>query len=737
MPTEAAFDLTASKLRRPSPRPGTVHRSALVEHLAKDDLRPVVSVAAPAGYGKTTLLSQWADRDDRPFAWVSVDDRDNDTRVLLTYVAEALNRVEPVSAGVFEALSSPTSSVPGSVVPRLGAAIAARTSPVVLVLDDVHLLQSSECRSALSVLAEEVPVGSRMVLAGRDAPPVRLARLRADDRITEVGPSDLSMDLEEASALLQAAEVALDAAEIATLHERAEGWPVGLYLAALYLRDGGSLETAAGSFGGDDRLVSQYMESELLAWIPASERAFLTRSSALERMSGALCEAALDLPGAAATLADLAQSNMLLVPLDRRGHWYRYHHLFGDMLRAELERREPGVMPAVRRRAASWCLANYEAEDAVDYFMAAEDTETAAQMVEELGLEVYWHGHRDRLDRWVRWLDERDAIKARPMIAVIASFLCMSTMREAEAERWADLLDLWQYTEPGWAGDRATEAYAAMARASQCRFGVERMRADVEEAADKFAGEGIETPNLIVYRGLIDIVVGEIERGDEVFERVVSETEGTDLQEILVCALFERALLAMARDDWTQTLAFADQLRDAHRRPGSEEVFVWVVRARVAAHFGDLTAALEALRRAQPLRALMTMPVFAVQNRLELARAYLAIDDTSGARTVTLEAEEILRRQPDLGTLVSEAAELSSRLAGSRGTAAMGPSALTAAELRLLPFLCTHLTTPEIAGELYVSRHTVRSQMQSIYRKLDANSRHEAVTRARELHLVG
>ena len=188
-----AFDLFLSKLRRPLVRPGTVRRSSLIERLAGADQHPIVSVVAPAGYGKTTLLSQWAERDGRAFAWVSVDERDNDPKVLLTYVAQALDAVQPVGERVFEALASPASSVPGSVVPRLGAALAAMTTPVVLVLDDVHLLQNSECRAALSVLAEHVPAGSRLAFAGRDQPPVRVARLRAEGKITEIGASDLSL----------------------------------------------------------------------------------------------------------------------------------------------------------------------------------------------------------------------------------------------------------------------------------------------------------------------------------------------------------------------------------------------------------------------------------------------------------------------------------------------------------------------------------------------------------------
>ena len=159
--------LIASKLRRPPVRPGTVRRPSLLERLARDDSRPIVSVVAPSGYGKTTLLSQWAERNGRAFAWVSVDEKDNDPKILLSYVATALDRVQPVGGQVFEALASPVSSVPGSVLPRLGSAFWSMTTPVALVLDDVHVLHNRECRSALSVLADHVPGGSRLVLAGR------------------------------------------------------------------------------------------------------------------------------------------------------------------------------------------------------------------------------------------------------------------------------------------------------------------------------------------------------------------------------------------------------------------------------------------------------------------------------------------------------------------------------------------------------------------------------------------
>ena len=457
------FDLLASKLRRPVVRPGTVGRLSLTERQARGDPRPIVSVTAPPGYGKTTLLSQWAERNGQAFAWVSVDEGDNDPKVLLTYIAEALDAVEPIDRRVFDALASPVSSVPGSVVPRLGSAFWSMTSPVALVLDDVHVLHNRECRAALSVLADHVPAGSRLAVAGRAEPPLRVARLRAEGRILEIGPEDLSLTCAEAASLLRDAEVALAEDEVAELHRRTEGWPAGLYLAALYLREGGPLASAAVSFSGGDRLVSEYMESEFLARISRGQRVFLTRTAVLERMSGPLCEAVLEVAGSAATLADLARSNLLLVPLDRRGEWYRYHHLFRDMLLTELERLEPGLIPVLRRRAAGWCVRNGRPEEALEYSMAAGDADAAAGLMEKLAVPAHRQGRVPTIQRWFGWLEDRDEIEGHPMAAVLAALLSALTGRPAAAERWAGMVDRWQYGDPVRPDDPPTEAWARAA----------------------------------------------------------------------------------------------------------------------------------------------------------------------------------------------------------------------------------------------------------------------------------
>ena len=736
------FDLLASKLRHPVARPGAVHRLALIEQLRRSKPYPIVSVVAPPGYGKTTLLSQWAERNGQAFAWVSVDEGDNDPKVLLTYVAEALNAVEPIDGRVFDALASPVSSVPGSVVPRLGSAFSSMTSPVALVLDDVHALHNSECRAALSVLADHVPAGSQLVLAGRAEPPLRVARLRAEGRILEIGPGDLSLTCEEAASLLRGAEVALGEDEVAGLHRRTEGWPAGLYLAALYLRAGGPLASAAVSFGGDDRLVSQYMESEFLARISSRQRMFLTRTAVLERMSGPLCDAVLELSGSAVTLAELARSNMLLVPLDRRGQWYRYHHLFRDMLLAELERLEPGLIAVLRRRAANWCLRNDLPEEALEYSMAAGDTDAAAGLVEKLVVPTHRKGRVPTVNRWLRWLEDRGGIEGHPMAAVLAALFCALTGRPVEAERWADAVDCWQYGDPARPGDPAAKAWAAVMRTFLCRGGAEQMRADADEAVRRFAAQSFVTPAPAFLQGIARVLCGDLDGGDATLEDGISVGEEVGAHEDVALAMCERSLVAIARGEWGWAETLAGQADAVLRRAGIEESYatplVCAVQARVAMHRGDVPAARQELVRAQRLRHLLTyaLPYFAVQARIELIRVHLALADLAAARTLVREVDELLRRRPDLGKLTGEVRALRARLAKERGSSAPGASALTTAELRLLPMLPTHLSIPEIAGELFLSPNTIKSQAISIYRKLGASSRSQAVARSRELGLL-
>jgi LuxR family transcriptional regulator, maltose regulon positive regulatory protein len=719
-----------------------VPRPCLIERLRRDGACPIVSVVAPPGYGKTTLLAQWAERNGQPFAWVSVDEADNDPKVLLSYVAEALDAVEPIGERVFDALASPGSSVPGSVVPRLGSAFSSMTSSVALVLDDVHLLRNLECRSALSVLADHVSPGSRLVLAGRTAPPLRIARLRAEGKLLEIGPDDLSLNPEEASSLLQNARLALGPDEVAELHQRTEGWPVALYLAALCLREGSSFERAAVSFGGDDRLVSEYVESEFFARISRQQRMFLTRTAVLERMCGPLCDATLGLTRSAAALADLARSNLLLVPLDRRGEWYRYHRLFRDMLLAELRRREPDLIPVLHRRAAQWCE-NYGAHgEALEHRMQAGDTGAVADLAGVLAFPAYQHGRVTTVERWFGWLEDHRAMEARPSVTVMAAMLAAMTGKPAEAERWATIAERGATAESPPDGSPTIEPWLALLRALLCRDGPGQMQADAELAAKTMAAGSFFQAAATLFLAVGHLMAGDNDRADMLFEDQVAQGRVVDVMVGPCIALAERALLAIGQGAWERAERYLSQARSvAHEAHLEEYPPVAIMRAaaaRMALHHGDLAAAAAELTYAQRLRPQLTyaVPHLAVQVRIELARCYLALRDTAAARTVVHEADEILRRRPSLGIFARQAEDLRAELGRAKGNSASGASSLTAAELRLLPMLGTHLSLPEIAGEMFLSRNTIRSQAYSLYRKLGVSSRSQAVAQAGKLGLL-
>jgi LuxR family maltose regulon positive regulatory protein len=386
-----SFALVEWKLRPPSARPGIVARRSLVDRLLGSPV-PVVCVVAPPGYGKTTLLAQWSQRRGQRVAWVSIDPRDNDPVVLLTYIAVALDRVEPIDPGLFQLLASPGVSVAGSVVPRLVTAVAGMAGPVAVVLDHLEAVENRASLDAVAELALGLPAGSQLALAARRPPALPVALLRAQGQMVEVGVTELAMDPEEGRALLDATGAGLSDAEVTELVGRTEGWPVGLYLAALARKAGGPRRSAGFAFTGDDRFMADYLRSELLAQLPTELVRFLTRTAVLERLSGPLCDAVLDTSGSRRVLELLEESNLLLVPLDRQRAWYRYHQLFGELLLAELERREPELLSELHGRAAVWCEANGLPEAAIDHAQAAGDHDRVARLVATLAQPAYAAG---------------------------------------------------------------------------------------------------------------------------------------------------------------------------------------------------------------------------------------------------------------------------------------------------------------------------------------------------------
>jgi LuxR family maltose regulon positive regulatory protein len=711
-----------------------VPRTALVGRLLASHAASVVCVVAPPGYGKTTLLAQWARRKGR-VGWVTVDPHDNDPTVLLTYLAAGLDRVEPIDSEVFRTVALPGTTI----VARFAAAVSAMTEPVALVLDHVEGLHNQDCLDMIAELAVRLPGGSQLVLASRARPPLPVALLRAQGRVVELGVDELAMDQDEARALLQGVGLQLADADTAELLQRTEGWPVGLYLAALALKAGGSQGNAGVAFTGDDRFIADYLQSELLARLSRGQVAFLTRTSVLDRMCGPLCDAVLGARGSARMLESLESSNLLLVPLDRQRRWYRYHHLFGELLRAELGRREPELVPQLHLRAAAWCEANGLPETAIDHAQAAGDADRVARLVTSLAQPAYAAGRVDTARRWFGWFEDQGLVECYPLVAVQGAWMHALGGQPAEAERWADAAE--RNSVAGTLPDGSTtESWVALLRALLCRDGVARMRADAEVAVAGLGPASQWRATALLLEGISYVLHGELDRADPILALVVEVATRAGAAPAASAALAERAIVAMQRDQWREAEALAERALASMRAGRLEDYamspLIHAVVARTAAHRGDVARAQEHLASAARLRPLLTyaMPHRAVQTLLELARAYLALDDVAGARVVLREARDVLQQRPDLGILVGQAEELQSRLDPILG-GRVGASSLTTAELRLLPLLSTHLSFREIGERLYISPHTVKTQATSIYRKLGASTRSQAVQRAQQLGL--
>jgi LuxR family transcriptional regulator, maltose regulon positive regulatory protein len=734
------FELLPSKLDVPLPRPGLVERKQLVERLSHARNGRFVSIVAAPGYGKTTALAQWAARDPREFAWVSLDQRDNDPALLLTYIAEALNSDGVIEPEVFKGLTAAGDALWAAGLPRLGRALATRSEPVVLVLDDVHEIEEHACLDALAALLLHVPRGSQLVLSGRAEAALGLAKLRADGELLELGAPALALSDAEAHELLRSAGVDASETQATALNEHAEGWAAGIYLAALSL-EGADDPTPLSAFGGDDRFVTDYLRSEQLARLAPDEVEFLTRSAVLDSMSGTLCDAVLERHDSARMLEALETKNLLVIPLDHRRQWFRYHHLLREMLQAELQRREPELVATLNRRAAAWCEARGDSEAAIEYAAAAGDVDVLARLVSGMAFPFYRTGRVSTVERWLTHFDDPQLLERYPAIAVFGVWLHALRGHPDKAERWAAAAEVSEF-EGAMPDGSPVSAWASTVRALLCRRGVDQMREDAEAAVAELSGQSPWRGPAMLLHGVSVLLSGDTVEGEVLLSRAAEVAAATGATYAGVVAHSERALLALERGDLSacesevaQASAFVD---DAPSADYVVTAILLAARARLAIAQGQGARARETLAAAQRVRPMMThvLSWFSVQARLELAKAHLDLSDASGAATLYHEADDILRRRSRLGTLVQQAEEVRARLTTVTDQSSGWASTLTAAELRLLPLLTTHLSFREIAERLFVSRNTVKTQAISVYRKLDASSRSEAIERAVEYGLV-
>jgi LuxR family maltose regulon positive regulatory protein len=735
----SAADLFESKLQFPRARSAHVRRQAALARIAAADGSRVVSVTAPPGYGKTTLLGQWAASHRDHVAWVSLDTADNDPESLLAYTVAALHRVEPIDLDEMRALWPRGVSIAAAAAPRVTRAMAEMKEPVALVLDHVEAVDNPECLDVIAELALHLPLDAQLALASRTEPPLPLARLRAAGDLVEIGLDDLAMDEREARALLDGSGIELDEDQARELVACTEGWPVGLYLGALALQGGGAIGDAL-RFRGDDRVMADYLRSEFLDRLTEEQVTFLTRTSVLDRMCGPLCDAVLHASGSADVLEALERSNLLLVALDRRREWYRYHQLFRDLLRTELVRREPDVLERLHRRAAAWYERHGLTEFAIAHAQAGGDAKRAARLVYLASIPAFARGRASTVASWLSWFEAPERIETSAGPAAFAFINAMLMGRATESERWAAIVDAADPDEV--LPDGVTvEAMQAVIRTYRGRNGPATARADAERALALMPVSSRQQQPTQVLAALAAFVAGERDQADIELARVIDSAAEVDATIVGAFGLAARAVVAADANRWndaTDYVARAVEIVDSYDLGEySTSAYVHAAHARVLLHQGRVDLAREAARRAARLRPMLTyaFPYPSALTLLELARVYIALADASGAREVLRQVHDIVQQVPDLGILPAEADAIAMRLETMR-TGAIGASSLTTAELRLVPFLSTHLTFPEIGERLHISRHTVKTQAISIYQKLGVSSRSEAITRLEELGFV-
>jgi len=741
VPAALPFEILESKIHVPPLLAGTVSRTALVNRLRAAGAFPLVLVVAPAGYGKTTLLSQWAHRDARPFAWVSIDESDNDPVEFLRHVAATLDRVEPIPASVLEPLRLDGKSLWKRALPRLAEAITSRKSPFVLALDGADLL-TRDSISVVAALVEHIPAGSMIVLSGRVLPKLPVAALRAGGPLLELGPFELGLSRREAEMLLRAAQVELADEEITELVERTEGWAAGLYLAALAFRDESGFEARKPedffSITGDDRYFADYFRSEYLSGLAPDRLTFLRRTSVLETMSGPLCDAVLEQKESALELAALEAENLFVVPLDRHRGAYRYHHLFRELLRRELEEREPELVPVLNQRAADWYEAQGDAESTLDYSHAAGNEDSAARILGTIAMTVSSTGRMAAVESWLDYFDNEAQLSRYPAVAVEGSRIHALRGRPDQAEAW---LAAAERGVPTNGKGRAIRASIDVLRAAMCADGPERMLANTESALAELPADHPWHPWALVVNGTAHVLLGEDDRADRVLAAAAEASDRVGRAESRALALSERSLLAAGRDD-DQAEALALEARrlieDGELDAYATSALDLATTSRALLRHGQWDEARRQLTITQRLAPSLThaIPWLSVQVRLELGHAYVTLRDHKGAQGLLAETREILRLRPSLGVLGEQVARLGAEIEAMPQAAARGGSGLTRAELRLLPLLSTHLSFREIGERLFVSRNTIKTQAISVYRKLGVSSRSAAITRADELGLV-
>jgi LuxR family maltose regulon positive regulatory protein len=718
-----------------------MERPELTGYLSRTSVK-LVLVDAPAGFGKTTLVAQWraSALESRPFAWVSLDRGDNDPARLWWYVVSALQRTCPELGveAMLKELRVQAPEVAGTVLPILANELAALPAPVILVLDDYHVIKERRCHEQIEFLLQHLPPSAQVVIITRADPPLPLARLRAAGEMVEIRARELRFAPREAAALVQAvADVQLGEPDLADLMERTEGWPAGLYLAALSLRGHPSPHAFVREFTGDNRFIVDFLADEVLSRQPDEIQQFLVRTSILTRFCVPLCDAVTGTADAAKIIETLERENLFLVLLDDNRRWYRYHHLFAQLLRSQLAVTEPDSVRALHQRASAWHQQSGSTEEAVSHALGADDAVTAVDLIARC-----WHSYVDMgrtatVRGWMRSLGD-DRIAANPLAAHCAAWAAALTGDRETVHRWLPVIEAGHHEGPLPDGMQSLPSSAALLRGV---FGFDGLRVMRESAATAVTLERDPTsPFYSLARGALGFSLylsGDPTAAAGPLEQAVQSQASLPLARMLSLSVL--SLVAAELGRLSKAQEYADEARiladrgDLSRAPQSSLAYtavgaVYAARGQLAEARGELERALRSRRRVFGISPWPTLePTF------WLARVQLDLGDRAGAAERADEARDVLAALPD-GTQALQArlAELDRRIAGRPRVVSLAEP-LTEREVAVLRLLGGSLSVREIGQELYVSANTVKTHTQAIYRKLGVSTRHDAVEQGKQL----
>ena len=729
-----AFRPMGSRLRPPRPFVPLLPREALVASLLSEQ-RPLVLVAAPAGYGKTTTLAQWVDADPRPAAWLQLDAADDDPVVFLAYLSLALGKVTPLEPVVLELLRQRMPPIDQLIMPALAAAVG-EADPFLLVLDDGHLVQNQTCWRLLTTVFEQLPEGAQLCIAARSAPRLPMARLRADGRLAEYDMADLALDRGEMAALLALHQLTLTDAALDELHTATEGWPAGLRL-SLLAGAGGHAAAPLPAVHGDQQAIAAFLIEEVLERQPAGVQRFLLRTSILDRLSPDLCRTVAEDDRAGTRLAALARDNLFVVSLDDRGEWYRYHHLFAELLAALQARRAPEELPELHRRAAAWHLSHDDPDRAVRHWLAAGDAARAAWPAFIACFELVDRGQMETARRMMDEFSE-EQLGSHTALTFAAAWLYGTVVGDAaRGERWcrtACAADVGDAPMPG--GQGTWRGYQAGLRAFLAPDGVSGMLADAELGLACELEAGAEAWEARRVLGVALYLNGRSHRAESCFGEMLRECADP------MCRSYALAFLSLIAGDEgrgddaalldEQALALTPEM-GLDISPGMFFALPQLLsRVRSLSRRGDAGTEAMIARTAQYLHDMVPqVPWRVLLVAVVLGEVRLARGEGAEAERWATKAEDVLARYPDAGMLRGRTRRLREALEERRMA-----DPLTAAERRVLDLLPTQLTAGQMAARLFLTENTVKSHLSHIYRKLGVTTRTHAVETARRLGLL-